>query len=234
VSHVVIQGLLVAALAVTALPAADAQTKTGPKIDCSRVKCLALTFDDGPSVYTPRLLDTLKREKVKATFFVEGKQVVKHPATVKREAAEGHAVGNHTYSHPWLPGKVDAEITDELRSTSELIKKATGKYPTMFRPPYGETNDQVVYLGLQEHMAQVVWSGTTLDWSLVDSRKIEAAVLRLAKRDGIILMHDVVPETVNVMPKVIKELKQQGYHLVSVPTLIGGKGPQPGETYPKK
>ncbi|MEU7859569.1 polysaccharide deacetylase family protein [Nonomuraea sp. NPDC049141] len=226
----VIHGLLAASLVMTALPATDVQASA--EINCSQVKCLALTFDDGPSVYTPKLLDLLKKERVKATFFLVGEQVEKYPSIVRREAAEGHAIGNHTYSHPSLPTLLDNEILDEIHTTQELIQKQTGKLPTMFRPPYGATDDRVLGLAGSQDMSQVLWTGTTLDWKLRNVEKIKAAVFRLAKRDGVILMHDVVPQTVQAMPAIIKELKKHGYHLVTVPTLLRGKGMEAGVSYP--
>jgi peptidoglycan/xylan/chitin deacetylase (PgdA/CDA1 family) len=215
-------------LAMTALPT----TGTPAEIDCTRLKCLALTFDDGPSAYTHKLLDTLKKERVKATFFLVGKQVEKYPSIVRREAAEGHAIGNHTYSHPSLPSLLDNEIIDELNVTQELIAKQTGKAPTMFRPPYGATDDRVLNTAGAQNLSQVLWTGTTLDWKLRDVAKIKAAVYRLAKRDGVILMHDVVPQTVQAMPAIITELKRRGYHLVTVPALYRGKGMEAGVSYP--
>ncbi|MCA2224407.1 polysaccharide deacetylase family protein [Nonomuraea aurantiaca] len=224
----VIHGILAASLAMTSLPATGAPAE----IDCSRVKCLALTFDDGPSVHTPKLLDLLKKERVKATFFLVGAQVEKYPSIVRREAAEGHAIGNHTYSHPSLPTLLDNEILTEIQNTQELIKEQTGTLPKMFRPPYGATDDRVLGLAGSQNLAQVLWTGTTLDWKLRNVAKIKAAVFRLAKRDGVILMHDVVPQTVQAMPAIIKELKKRGYHLVTVPTLERGKVMEAGVSYP--
>ncbi|MFF4619996.1 polysaccharide deacetylase family protein [Nonomuraea jabiensis] len=222
----VIHALLAAVLATTSLPAQAATA------DCDRVKCLALTFDDGPGEGTPTLLKILKQEGVKATFFLVGKQVERRPQIARQTLAQGHAIGNHTYSHASLPTLLDEQILDELKTTQDAIQQATGLRPTMFRPPYGHTDDRVLGLADQVELAQVLWTGTTLDWKLRDAKKIKAAVLRLAKRDGVILMHDTVPATVQAMPAILKELKKQGYHLVTVPTLLRGKKPEPGVSYP--
>ncbi|MER6943531.1 polysaccharide deacetylase family protein [Nonomuraea sp. NPDC000554] len=224
----VIHSLLAATLMMTSLPAADVQAKA----DCAKVKCLALTFDDGPSDHTATLLKVLRKEQAKATFFLVGKQVERRPAVAKSEAAQGHAIGNHTYSHPSLPSKLDNDVIDEIKSTQALIEQATGQRPKMFRPPYGHTDERVLGLAGQQDLAQVLWSGTTLDWKLRDVKQIKAAVLRLAKRDGVILMHDTVPQTVQAMPEIIKELKKQGYRLVTVPALLRGKALTPGVSYP--
>ncbi|MFC5833032.1 polysaccharide deacetylase family protein [Nonomuraea insulae] len=200
-------------------------------VDCARVKCLALTFDDGPGVHTPELLKTLSKAGAKATFFLVGKRVEDRPQIAKQIAAHGHAIGNHTYSHASLPAHNDNEILNELKVTQEILEKVTGRRPTMYRPPYGQTDERVLGLAAQTELAEILWTDTTLDWSLVDSKKIKAAVLKLAKRNGVILMHDVVPETVKVMPEILTELKKRGYHFVTVPTLLHGKGPTPGVSY---
>ncbi|WP_214318975.1 polysaccharide deacetylase family protein [Nonomuraea sediminis] len=221
-----IHGVLALSLSLSGLTGATAG------VDCAKVKCLALTFDDGPSAYTAKLLDTLKREKVKATFFLMGQHVEQYPKLARRQLAEGHAIGNHTWDHPHLPAMTDQQILDEIRTTQDAIAKATGQQPKLFRPPYGDTDQRVLDLVGQEGLPQILWTGTTLDWKLRDPKKITAAVLRLARRDGVILMHDVVPQTVKAMPGIIKDLKKRGFHLVTVPALLRGKPVPPGTTYP--
>ncbi|MGI5269047.1 polysaccharide deacetylase family protein [Nonomuraea sp. CA-218870] len=222
-----IHGLLAASLALGGAPASTTQAK----IDCTKVKCLALTFDDGPGTSTAKLLKILKKERAKATFFLTGKYVDQRPRLARRTLAEGHAIGNHTYSHFSLRPRLEEEILDDIQAGQEAIKRATGHTATMFRPPFGHTDERVLRVADQLNLAEVKWTGTTLDWSLKDKKKIAAKVLGLAKRDGIILMHDTVPQTVQAMPGVIRELKKQGYHLVTVPQLYGGKL-KPGVSYP--
>ncbi|MFI6320714.1 polysaccharide deacetylase family protein [Nonomuraea sp. NPDC050556] len=218
-------------LAAAVFPAAPAQA--APKVDCARMKCLALTFDDGPApATTGKLLTLLKKEKVKATFFVVGKAVEKRPAVLKRTYAEGHEIGNHTYDHPSLPEMMDQEITQQLQITQDAIEGVIGRRPTMFRPPYGHSDDRVLGLAAQEGLAQVKWTATTLDWSLRDTEKITRTVLKLARRNGVILMHDTVPQTVAAMPAVIKELKKRGYQLVTVSQLTAGKPLRAGDKFP--
>ncbi|MFG3435735.1 polysaccharide deacetylase family protein [Nonomuraea sp. NPDC047897] len=202
------------------------------KVDCAKVKCIALTFDDGPGKHTPALLDVLRKEKVKATFFLMGKHVEEFPDIARRTAAEGHAVGNHTYGHPSLTSSNDREVLDEIRLAQTIIEETVDRRVTMFRPPYGHTDERVLRLAGEQGLAQVMWTGTTLDWKVRDARRIKATVLRLARRDGVILMHDVVPQTVKAMPAIVKELKKRGYHLVTVPTLVGGRKLAAGVSYP--
>ncbi|MEV0196479.1 polysaccharide deacetylase family protein [Nonomuraea sp. NPDC050691] len=231
-----IQGLLVTSLVLSGAPATvpsgapAAGAKT--RVDCAKVTCLALTFDDGPGKRTGVLLDVLKRERVPATFFLMGKHVEQLPSVVRRTVAEGHAIGNHTYSHPSLPTLLDQEIIDEIRLTQDVIREVTGRRVRMFRPPYGQTDDRVLRLAGSQDLSQILWTGTTLDWKLRDPAKIKAAVLRLAKPNGVILMHDTVPQTVQAMPAILKELKKRGYHLVTVPTLLGGRTPDAGVSFP--
>ncbi len=228
VAPVVIQGLLAVSLVLGGAPTSGAQAK----VDCARVKCIALTFDDGPGKRTPALLDVLRKEKAKATFFLMGKHVEQFPDIARKVAAEGHAVGNHTYGHPSLTSSSDHEILDELRLAQTVIEDATGRRVTMFRPPYGHTDERVLRLAGEQGLAQVMWTGTTLDWKVRDAERIRAAVLRLARRDAVILMHDVVPQTVKAMPAIVRALKKRGYHLVTVPTLLGGKRLEAGVSYP--
>ncbi|TDD13504.1 polysaccharide deacetylase family protein [Nonomuraea diastatica] len=227
-SPVVIRSLLAASLALASTASLPAQAA----VDCKRVKCVALTFDDGPGATTPTVLKTLRKTGAKATFFLVGKQVEKRPKIAGQVLAQGHAIGNHTYAHISLPYYHDDRILDELKLGQRVIEKATGHRPKLFRPPYGHTDDRVLALAAQTDLAQVLWTGTTLDWKLRDPKKIRAAVLRLAKRDGVLLLHDVVPATAKALPGIVKELKKRGYHLVTVPTLLRGKGPVAGESYP--
>ncbi|MDF5751414.1 polysaccharide deacetylase family protein [Spongiactinospora sp. TRM90649] len=218
----------------TAKPAKPAAKKKGAKVDCAKVKCIALTFDDGPGKYAGKLLDTLKKYDVKATFFLEGQYVKSRPAFAKRMAVEGHELGNHSYTHPNFREISDQEIVDELKSTHDAVVKATGKAPTMIRPPYGEFDSRTVSVAAEMGLPVVLWNGGSRDWATKNETAIYKEVLRNAKRDGVILMHDWVPATVTVMPKLLKELKRQGYHMVGVSSLLrNGKKLQPGEIYPQ-
>jgi Predicted xylanase/chitin deacetylase len=247
--------LALAATAVAALPAPAAAARTGtapatpklspvaakaapaaarPKrVNCAKVKCLALTFDDGPGTVTARLLDTLRKHKVKATFFLVGERVEKRPGVVRRMAREGHEIGNHTYGHESLPALSDAQIAEQLGRTQDVLHRVIGKRPRTMRPPYGHTDARVVAAAKELGLAQVLWTGTTLDWSLRDVDKIGDKVLSLARPNGVILMHDVVPHTVKAMPRVLRELKRRGYRLVTVSELAGSRRLGPGATFPR-
>ncbi len=209
------------------------QTGSAAKPYCVRYKCIALTFDDGPWPYTPALLDTLKKHKAKATFFVLGRKVANRMELTRRIQDEGHEIGNHTWDHPKLTDLDDMEMIQEVSSTQDIIHEATGRYPTMVRPPSGAVDGRV-----RAHMAElglplVKWHVQTLDFQARNVKVIEKRVLKGAKRNAIVLLHDIVPETVKAMPAVLTKLKKQGYRFVTVSRLLEGrKKLKAGELYP--
>jgi peptidoglycan/xylan/chitin deacetylase (PgdA/CDA1 family) len=229
--------ILIAALAtlVAAPVAAADSTGTGAKakpVNCAKVKCIALTFDDGPGPYTGKLLETLRRDKSKVTFFLMGRQVEKYGATTRAIHRAGHEIGNHTYDHPHLPSLYDGLIRDELVRTQDAIEHATGKRPTLMRPPYGDTDERVSGVAAELGLSQILWNRTSRDWELRNAKKITRKVLADAARDRVVLMHDVWPETVAAMPGILRALKKKGYHVVTVSTLLRGREVGAGETYP--
>lgn len=231
--------LMAASCAVALLSAPTAAWSAGKttadktaSVNCAKVKCIALTFDDGPGKYADRLLDTLKKHKVKATFFLEGQYVKSRPAFARRMADEGHELGNHSYTHAHLREADDDRIREELTRTQDIVKQVTGKSPTMIRPPYGELDDRVQAIATEMRLPIVLWNGGSRDWATRNEKAIYNEVLKNAKRDGVILMHDWVEQTVKVMPKLLDALRKQGYHVVSVSSLRGGGSLQPGDIYP--
>ncbi|GAA3791681.1 hypothetical protein GCM10022226_08360 [Sphaerisporangium flaviroseum] len=200
---------------------------------CARYKCIALTFDDGPWPYTPALLDTLKKHKAKATFFLLGRKVESRGELTQRIVAEGHEIGNHTWNHPDLTTLSNEEILDEMTRTSDVIDRTVGRAPTMMRPPNGATNARVGEVMIELGLPQILWTGSTLDWQARDVNVIAKRTLKLAKRNGVILLHDIVPETVKAMPAVLKALEKQNYRFVTVTTLLQGRELQGGEIYPR-
>lgn len=201
-------------------------------VDCTIAKCVALTFDGGPSEPTPRLLDVLKQEKVHATFFLQGVgHVAKYPDTVRRMAAEGHEIGNHTWTHKVLT-KLDANgIRAELQPVQDEIEKITGHKPVLMRPPEGRTNDKVSKVMREMGLAQVLWSATAKDYETTDSALIEQRILDQTKRDGIILLHERYKGTIPAVPGIIGELRKRGYTIVTVSQLLAPAKPVPGTVY---
>ncbi|MFJ4467995.1 polysaccharide deacetylase family protein [Streptomyces sp. NPDC089424] len=201
-------------------------------VDCERAKCIALTFDAGPGRDTPELLDILKKEKVRATFFLLGRNhVLRYPETVRRLAAEGHEVGNHTWTHQRLDRLDKDAIRDELARTQDAIADVTGRRPTLMRPPQGRTDDEVTAVCKELGLSQILWSTTAKDYATKDSALIRKRTLDQAGRDGIILLHDIYDGTVPAVPGIIAELKRRGYTFVTVPELLHPARPVPGAVY---
>ncbi|MFE0702392.1 polysaccharide deacetylase family protein [Streptomyces sp. NPDC058872] len=202
------------------------------RVDCAKVKCIALTFDAGPGKDTPRLLDVLKEKQVPATFFLLGrKHVDRYPEVVKRMAGEGHEIANHTWTHEILTDLDEPEIRDQLLRTQDAIEAITGRKPTLMRPPQGRTDDKVSEVSRELGLAQVLWSVTAKDYSTTDSELIRQRVLDGAHRDAIILLHDIYDGTVPAVPPIIDELKRRGFTFVTVPELLAPGEARPGAVY---
>lgn len=181
-------------------------------------KRIALTFDDGPNEkVTPQILAVLKKYDVKATFFMVGKNVSKNESIVKQIYGDGHEIGNHTWNHPKLINLSNASVKNEVDNTSYAIYKAIGQNPTVFRPPYGATSDQVRSV---ISMPTILWSLDTLDWKHRDAVKILSYVKASVKDGSIILMHDIHQSTANGLENVILYLQKQGYEFVTVSEIL--------------
>ncbi|MFF4587621.1 polysaccharide deacetylase family protein [Streptomyces sp. NPDC001388] len=219
--------------AARARPAATAQAAARMgAVDCREVKCIALTFDAGPSENSARLLDILKERQVPATFFLLGKRhIEKYPELVRRMADEGHEVASHTWDHRILTRIEPDEIREELRRPNDEIERLTGRRPTLMRPPQGRTNDTVHEISRELGLAEVLWTVTAKDYATTDSALIRERVLAQADRDGIILLHDLYDGTVPAVPGIIDALKERGYVFVTVPQLLAPGTAEPGEVY---
>ncbi|BFO16676.1 polysaccharide deacetylase family protein [Streptomyces sp. KM77-8] len=194
----------------SAVRATDVQARFGT-VDCREVKCIALTFDAGPSEHSARLLDILKEEQVPATFFLLGKRHIDtYPELVKRMADEGHEVASHTWTHRRLTELSPDEIREELEHTNTEIERLTGRRPTLMRPPQGRTDDTVHDISRELGLSEVLWSVTAKDYQTTDSDLITERVLAQSSRDGIILLHDLYDGTVPAVPGIIAELKKRG------------------------
>ena len=197
-----------------------------PGISVSRVsvpdKLVALTFDDGPHpVLTPRLLDILARTGAKATFFMLGQNVSRYPDIVRRADAEGHEVASHSYSHPNLNKCSLSKVYQELDSTEAAIQKATGKKPSLVRPPYGNMKKDVRALVNQKYGYHIVlWDVDPLDWRRPGSGVVAQRLVKGSRPGSILLSHDIHEGTVNAMESTIRSLQAQGYRFVTVSDLI--------------
>lgn len=190
------------------------------KIDKNK-KMVALTYDDGPSVNTKKILNTLEKYDSVATFFVVGNRVSSYSSSVKRAYEIGCEIGNHTYDHKILTNCNAATIQSQYKKTNTKIKSITGENPVLFRPPGGGLN-QTARNNVK--MPLILWSVDTLDWKYRNSRSVQTAVLNKVKDGDIVLMHDLYETTANASAVVIPELVKRGYQLVTVSELAACRG----------
>ncbi|MGW4892734.1 polysaccharide deacetylase family protein [Kitasatospora sp. NPDC004240] len=197
-------------------------TGDGPTGDAPVV---ALTFDDGPHpVHTPQVLDVLRRLDAPAAFFCVGLHALAHPGLVRRIVDEGHTLGNHTWSHAYLPELGPAALRRQLDLTGEVLADAAGTgLPTLLRPPYGGrsagTLERIAELGL----TTVLWDVETDDWARPGPEVIAERVMRQVRPGSVVLMHDGGgdrSQTVAALPPVIARLRAEGYRLVPVGDLL--------------
>lgn len=190
------------------------------KIDKNK-KMVALTYDDGPSIYTPRILKTLKENNSVATFFVVGNRVPMYSDTVKKAYGMGCEIGNHTYEHKILTRTDAAGIREQVSKTNAAVKNITGTDPIVMRPPGGCVNDTVKS---QTGMPMILWSIDTLDWRTRNAASTKTAVLDHVKDGDIVLMHDLYEATANASTTIIPTLVERGYQLVTVSELAECRG----------
>ena len=186
-------------------------------------KVIALTFDDGPwPESTAEVLDILKKNQIKATFFVIGQNVKNYPSLLKQEIAEGHVIGNHTWHH-WYQFLNPQAAAYEIDQTANLIYKITGLKTNLFRPPGGIMHNGVVDYARNSKYAIVLWSSDSIDYSRPAVPKLIHNVFREAKPGGIVLMHDGGgnrSKTVQALPEIIANFRKQGYSFVTIPELL--------------
>ncbi|NEQ64703.1 MAG: polysaccharide deacetylase family protein [Symploca sp. SIO1B1] len=185
-------------------------------------KVIALTFDDGPwPKSTNEILYILNQNKIKATFFFIGRNVQTFPHLAKLVAEHGHAVGNHSWSHPYHQHTPTA-AAQQIDRTTELIYKLTGIKTNMFRPPGGHLKNGLVAYAHSKNYVNVMWSADSRDYA-VSSPTLLRNVLNQSSPGGIVLMHDGGGNrmgTVYALPEMISQLKKQGYKFVTVPELM--------------
>lgn len=182
---------------------------------------IALTFDDGPAAETAAILDILKREGVPAAFFTIGKNAAAYPELVRRWDAEGHLIGNHSYLHgfhfDWKSGRAMAK---ELEQTNEVVRQITGKTPKLFRPPYGVTNPNVAKAVRFTGMTSVGWSIRSFDTTAKDEQQLLRRILGHLRGGDIILLHDSMPVTRQILTSLIQTARQKGFTFVPLNQLL--------------
>lgn len=194
----------------------------------NRGRVIALTFDDGPDPrYTPRVLDILKQHNIHATFFMCGYQVKAHPDLARRIVAEGHAIGNHTETHPHLENDDLRAVRREIDEAETQIEQVTGQRPFYFRPPRGLINRPIMATVVNRGYKVVEWSVAFDRAREKNSRVLRDRVLRLAKPGDILLMHDGSSftwderaPTIRELDGIITGLERRRYKFVTIPEML--------------
>ncbi len=187
-------------------------------------KVVALTYDDGPNPpYTNQLLEVLERNQIKATFFVVGKMIEKHPETVQLVLSRGHELGNHSYSHKRLVFENPSFIRSEIEKTDQLLHQLGVKQEIHFRAPYGRKFVVLPYILAQMDKKNILWDVNSNDYKASSSEFIENYVLEHVSPGSIVLLHDGGGErskTVAATESLIKKLQEKGYTFKTVSELI--------------
>ena len=207
------------------------QKATRPKVDCRVSKCIALTFDDGPGPYTTKLLGMLAARHARVTFFLIGGSIPGREAIVRQELAQGHVIGDHTWTHPDLSTLPKQAVRSQLTRTLSEITKVTGGPTKLMRPPYGATDRTVGKVAATLGMAQITWSVDTNDWRDRNSAIVAHRAITWAHRGDIILMHDIHPTTVQAVPQILRGLTKRGFTFATVPELLAAHPIAPGKLY---
>ncbi|BDP44585.1 polysaccharide deacetylase familiy protein (plasmid) [Deinococcus aetherius] len=175
---------------------------------------VALTFDDVPHpMYFPLVLDLLRRAGARATFFVIGRNAEAYPYFIRDLVAQGHELGNHTYHHVRLPKLTDAQITQELRTTNDLLTRLTGQPVRYFRPPGGEYSARVLNIARGLGLTTVFWTDDPGDFANPGVETVEARFARNLRPGGIILLHDNAPDGLAALPDLLKVAREKGYRV---------------------
>lgn len=184
-------------------------------------KSISISFDASWGAdKTIAILDLLDKYHVKTTFFLVGGWVDKYPEMVKEIFARGHEIGNHSNSHPHMSKQSQQQIRDELRIMSDKVETLTGVRPTLFRPPYGDYNDQVVSVSRAEGYEAVQWSIDSLDWKDRGTQDIIKQCTRKVEAGDIVLFHNDSNDIVNALPTVIEHYQGLGFDIIPVSQLL--------------
>ncbi|MGO9251265.1 MAG: polysaccharide deacetylase family protein [Mycobacterium sp.] len=199
-------------------------------LSCAVVKCVALTFDDGPGPFDARLLQILKDNDAKATFFEIGNKVAANPAGSKRIADAGMEIGNHTWEHPNMTTIPPEDIAGQFSKTNDAIAAATGRTPNLWRPAGGLSNEAVNQMAGRYGLAEILWDVIPFDW-INDSNTgaTRYMLMTYIKPGSVVLFHDTYSSTVDLVYQFMPVLKANGYRVVTVSELLGPRAP--GSSY---
>lgn len=195
-------------------------------------KKIALTYDDGPNdPHTLHLLDVLARHEVYATFFLIGRFVKQRPDIVREVVKAGHAIGNHTFTHPHLPFLSDEETHGEFERCQEAIADAVGQMPNIFRPPFGMRRPGTFQIARSLGLEPIMWSITGFDWNAPVAQKIAGRVNRLIGGGDVVLLHDGShlgmggdrSQSVLATQTVLEHWRPLGYEFITIPEMLRTK-----------
>ncbi len=183
---------------------------------------IAMTYDDGPHPQnTPRLLDILRKRNIKATFYVIGRSVNLYPQLTRRIVAEGHEIGNHTWTHPNLKTLSNADVRKELNSTRDIIVSTCGVKPRTMRPPYGALRqDQRAWIYKEYGYPTILWSVDPEDWKRPGVSVVTSRIVNNTRNGGIVLAHDLHKPTIDAMPGTLDGLLRKGFKFVTISQLL--------------
>ncbi len=183
---------------------------------------VAITFDDGPNPeFTPRVLDLLKRNNAKATFFCVGKHIEDHPELLKRIISEGHTIGNHTFSHSNYFGFLTTKKTiKELELVNKLVHRITGLTLCLFRPPFGVTNPKIKKALDFLDLLSIGWSVRSLDTTSKSKQSILKFIEKKIQKGDVILLHDTSEKSVDILEQLLLFLKNTKFEAVTIDSLL--------------
>jgi peptidoglycan/xylan/chitin deacetylase (PgdA/CDA1 family) len=195
---------------------------------------LALTYDDGPNdPHTLRLLEVLAKHNAKATFFLIGRYVRQRPEIVRAIVQAGHAVGNHTFTHPLLTFKTEAEVRQELAQCHSALEDTIGQPSSLFRPPFGGRRPAVLRIARQLGLQPIMWNITGYDWNAPPAKVIEAKVSKHIRGGNVILLHDGGhkqlgedrSQTVLATDDLLARYNSEGFEFVTIPKMLKTESP---------
>jgi peptidoglycan/xylan/chitin deacetylase (PgdA/CDA1 family) len=202
---------------------------------------IALTYDDGPNdPHTLRLLDVLARHKINATFFPIGRYVRERPEIVRQVVQAGHVVGNHTFAHPLLTLKNEAEIRKQISDCRAALEDAVGEHSNLFRPPFGGRRPAALRVARELGLVPVMWSVTGYDWNAQPAAVIESKVAEQIRGGDVVLLHDGGhkqmgadrSQTVIATERLITRCEADGYEFVTIPKMMPKERVRPDRSLP--
>ena len=185
-------------------------------------KEIAISFDDGPATnYTTEILQLLKNENLKATFFCIGNRIAGNENILKQIHEDGHIIGNHSYSHHfWFDMYSAKKMQDDMKLMDDEMERVIGLKPKLFRPPYGVTNPNVKKAIIKGGYTPVGWSVRSLDTVIKDEKKLLDKINVGIEPGAVFLFHDTSKTTLDVLPEFIEEVKKRGYKIVPLDKML--------------